>query len=684
MKNGQFIVGLGVIYFAVASNSTLISADAGLGAPVVKNESFRSPPPAPPVQERKAVESRGPFRPAAEEGTTEYSIGDFGPEAQLYVELINRARADPLAEARQLMSTDDPDVVGAIDFFSSDLTVFLADMATLPATPPLAPNEKLTRASEIHSQYMLEEAFQGHIGPNGTDGGDRATAQGYEWDRWSENVFSFAESVFHGHTGFEIDWGNGPNGLQDPPNHRLNIHSDDFREVGIGVVHGTKDIAGSDGESVGPQLVTQLFGRQRDESPFITGVVYYDLDGDTFYDLNEGIGDVKVEVDGSSFFGVTARSGGYAVPVPGNGTYTVELSGPGLRSSSREVTIANEENVKLDFLPDYTPPTLTGPEVLRPDRKATFTFTSVGAAKAYQWESSRRTLVTEPEGFETKLTDFRIEEPLAYSVRQRNVAGKGGYSLQLAHVLFDGDSSFPIPKVVWDERFLPGPDGELTFQSRLGWATETQEARIQVSVNEGADWQTIWSQAGTHDEGESDFTRRVVSLGSFAGQEITIRFVYAVSESGFTGTDDGVGWYFDDLRLTDTRKLLDSEIHDSGKQTQFAFSPEEKEGEYQLRARAKVSDTWLPWGPAKIVDAHWQTKATKITRVERVSGAQLMLHIKVLSGLLGGLELQKAPSPAGPWTKDADASLSATGDPTRFRFRTNPKSGATFYRAIGR
>ena len=56
--------------------------------------------------------------------------------------------------------------------------------------------------------------------------------------------------------------------------------------------------------------------------PFLTGVVYYDFNGNNFYDLGEGTGGVVVTASGSSFFATTANSGGYSVPVPENNNST--------------------------------------------------------------------------------------------------------------------------------------------------------------------------------------------------------------------------------------------------------------------------------------------------------------------------------------------------------------------------
>jgi hypothetical protein len=110
---------------------------------------------------------------------------------------------------------------------------------------------------------------------------------------------------------------------------------------GVGVVNGSNG-------SVGPQVVAQALGDRPGITPFVTGVVYYDLDGDQFYDLGEGIGGVTVRVSGSPAYALTARSGGYSVPVSGAGPRTVTFSVPGLPDVEKTVTLAGSQNVKVD------------------------------------------------------------------------------------------------------------------------------------------------------------------------------------------------------------------------------------------------------------------------------------------------------------------------------------------------
>lgn len=94
----------------------------------------------------------------------------------------------------------------------------------------------------------------------------------------------------------------------------------------------------------------QNFGTQTSNTPFITGVVYQDTNGNGFYDPGEGIGGIRVDVPGSNFFAITSPSGGYSVPVPGDGSYTATFSGASLTTTQQPVSVANSLNAKLDLV----------------------------------------------------------------------------------------------------------------------------------------------------------------------------------------------------------------------------------------------------------------------------------------------------------------------------------------------
>jgi uncharacterized protein YkwD len=320
----------------------LVAPLAGASVAHVQTDEPQAPPPAPPVVTAGALSSGSPSAPAG--GL--YSIGNPTNEEQYYLELINRARANPPAEGIRLAITTDQNVLSAYGAFGVNLVLMQAQFALIQPAPPLSMNATLTTAARAHSQNMLQHNYQGHNGP---DGSLSTRLQGYTSgaNGWSigENVYAYSKSVWYGHAGFQVDWGGSAatGGMQSPPGHRNNIHSTGFREVGIGVVLGSNG-------NVGPQLVTQDFGSVGGLPPFVTGVVYRDLNGNSFYDPGEGVGGVTVTVSNSDSYAVTASSGGYSVPVPGSGNYLVTFNGGSAPASQKNVNVVNAQNTKADYV----------------------------------------------------------------------------------------------------------------------------------------------------------------------------------------------------------------------------------------------------------------------------------------------------------------------------------------------
>jgi len=340
------------IWFALASFASAFVARAQV-----------APPPAAPVISSAPFSIEAPASPTAQL----YSIGDPTNEEQYYLELINRARANPTAEGIRLATTTDSNVLSAYSAFAVNLVLMQSQFALILPEPPLSMNATLLTAARAHSQNMLDNNYQGHSGP---DGSLTTRLQNYiaGANGWSvgENVYAYSKSVWYGHAAFEVDWGGTAltGGMQVPPGHRENIHSDTFREVGIGVIIGSN--GGSSG--VGPQLVTQDFGMVGGLPPFVTGVVYRDLNGNGFYDPGEGIGGVTVTIANVNSYAVTASSGGYSVPVPGSGNYTVTFSGASVPTTQKSASVVNGQNVKADYIvtgsappPTPTPPTTPTP-----------------------------------------------------------------------------------------------------------------------------------------------------------------------------------------------------------------------------------------------------------------------------------------------------------------------------------
>jgi hypothetical protein len=301
---------------------------------------------------------------------TQWSIGNPTAHEQLYLEYINRARADALAEAQRLRNETDPQIQAAYSYFGvegqnieNQFTWYVENGAMHRFAQPLSFQPQLLQAAQLHTQDMFQNQFQGHTSSNnppspfqpGYTLSQRLAAVGYSGTSFAENVFSRSESVAYGHAGFDVDWGNLSNptapfynpafdgqGMQNPAGHRRNIHNNVYKEIGLGVINGTNG-------SVGPQLVTQVFANPG-SIRYITGVVYEDLNSNNLYDIGEGRSGVRVDVDGSFYYAVSSDSGAYSVPVPQDGTYSVIFSGGGYQTFSTTATILNGLNTKLDYL----------------------------------------------------------------------------------------------------------------------------------------------------------------------------------------------------------------------------------------------------------------------------------------------------------------------------------------------
>ncbi|HUS34886.1 MAG TPA: CAP domain-containing protein, partial [Verrucomicrobiae bacterium] len=312
-----------------------------------------------------------------------FSIGDPTDDEQLYLEQLNRARANAPAEAQRLIALDDVYVQNALRNVNTNLMV--QQFSTNPAAMPLSFNAQLINAARAHAQYQFNNGIQSHIGPGTNTLAQRLQSAGYPYFWATENVYSYAQSAVHGHAAFEVDWtgDNSNGGMQSPPAHRDHNHDRRFVEIGIGVINGTNKVGTN--VMVGPQLVTQDFGTTSPGTTYITGVAYYDLNGNNFYDLGEGLSGVTVTVDGVDAYALTASSGGYSIPVAANQNYTVRFNPAGAPQVVNAVSVASTNNVKLDFKPTFTPSAVSSaPTTTYAGISNLFTFSTLPGATAYR------------------------------------------------------------------------------------------------------------------------------------------------------------------------------------------------------------------------------------------------------------------------------------------------------------
>ncbi|MFC1758347.1 cadherin domain-containing protein [Planctomycetota bacterium] len=266
------------------------------------------------------------------------SVNGITDYEQLMIELVNRARANPSAEA---------------SLHGTALNESLAaNTISTAAKPALAPEQILSNTADAYSDRMLRDDFFDHRDPDGDFPWDRTEANGYPvWAGVGENIawgtfFGDREATTHARH----------RSLFRSAGHRENMLDPDWNEVGVGITFGTTPYQSVTASDFDLAIVTENFGG-RSNLKYLTGVAYDDSDSDDFYSVGEGLNGVTITATNSSgtqFTTTTSSSGGYAMQLAA-GTYTVTANGNGVNASATTVTIGSG-NVKVDFEPGSQTP----------------------------------------------------------------------------------------------------------------------------------------------------------------------------------------------------------------------------------------------------------------------------------------------------------------------------------------
>lgn len=270
----------------------------------------------------------------------DYEYGNPTPYEQAHLEAINRARANPLAEAAR----------HGIDLFEG---VPQGEL-TSDAKPPLAMNARLLEAARLHSEDMLLNDFFDHYSQDGSDPFDRMEAEGYQYNFAGENIayigysrpLDMADAAIQLHDILFVDTDYPDRG------HRTNLLNPEFREAGVGLETGDMNYGGQ--YSPYAYMITCDFGARYSIPPIVTGVVFRDNNNDLFYDPGEELPGVRVNVEETAQSVTTGDAGAYGIPL-NPGTYNLHFLHSSLGEAIKTVTVS-DKNIKLDLLAsDFTP-----------------------------------------------------------------------------------------------------------------------------------------------------------------------------------------------------------------------------------------------------------------------------------------------------------------------------------------
>jgi uncharacterized protein YkwD len=254
------------------------------------------------------------------------------PTAQevLIVELINRARNNPEAEATRLGIGLNDGITGT--------------QITNTPKPPLAHNLLLIESARLHSQWMLDLDIFSHTGENDSTPHERMQAVGYlftgswasgeniAWGGTSASSIDLTSYIISQH---EV--------LFESAGHRVNILNANYRELGVGQKEGNFLYNGSNYLA---SMLTQNFAISG-ANYFLTGVIYEDKNNNAFYDVGEGLNGITITIDGESY--PVFNTGAYSIPLI-NGNYELSITGDVLGEPVYYSVQINNQNRKLDVI----------------------------------------------------------------------------------------------------------------------------------------------------------------------------------------------------------------------------------------------------------------------------------------------------------------------------------------------
>ena len=257
------------------------------------------------------------------------------PEEQLFVYLLNQIRHDPQAY-------DAAAGLGGI-------------LDNVESRQPLAVNDDLFASAGFHAEEMAEFDYFAHQSDVTGDWPNKmARDEGYDLPGFFPDDNNFIESLAAGTNLHDpddvirlliVDPG------LVPPGHRIHLLGiDEFNaqanEIGIG--HASNLL------STYAHYWAAHITFSEPENVFLTGVVYEDINSDTVYGLNEGLGGVTVTIDGTGLTTTTNAQGGWSIQVPALGTYTVLAAGGDFQGTATSVVQVSGLNREVDFTSGVT------------------------------------------------------------------------------------------------------------------------------------------------------------------------------------------------------------------------------------------------------------------------------------------------------------------------------------------
>lgn len=378
----------------------------------------------------------------------------------------------------------------------------------------------------------------------------------------------------------------------------------------------------------------------------------------------------------------------YSWPKPAaDTTYDVTVSNVILAGSPREFSYQVKIFDPAVPTPGASSTELTGPTSLPVGVPAAYSLPAIEGVSTFEWVDGNADLLTTVEGADVDLGPFVADISPGYDPRGQKPKFETSKCFLLTH-------TEPVDQhLTHSGALLPGPGAILNFETRVSNATEGQVGLVQVSMDDGSSWETIYSRAGWYEYDEESETGNYLSdlwfnevtlpLDAYEGRLIRVRFVYHyVPGNSYILWDpevswhNGIGFYVENVSFENVHVLTDISSHDTDAETGVVFTPPVA-GTYALAARGLLFGEYpLEWGPAKLVTASGEAPPTvTFEAVPSVVGGMFMASVGLSPAKPSVvLTVERAASAAGPWSVDAQASVTTLQAGARYQI-SRPASG---------
>ena len=220
----------------------------------------------------------------------------------------------------------------------------------------------------------------------------------------------------------------------------------------------------------------------------------------------------------------------------------------------------------------------------------------------YQWLVSQFAPGNLVDNATSGQTNFTASPAPTYPITTNPPTGSG-QCFHLCHVN-------PVSEILnLNELIVPATNAMISFKSLLGYAFADEVAHLQVSMDGGANWQDLFTEAGCNPNNatnnfvqcDSVFTSHSYSLSNYAGQVTLLRFNYSLptgSFNTFNGADNYLGWSLENITVTNVQQFIGATTNTTVT-TNFTFTPAQLTNYFIAAAPVLFTQFPLSWGPVR-------------------------------------------------------------------------------------